>query len=184
MDKYNLENKDRLSFQIDIIEDEIPFVRLKNPVQEDYFCPVSLLDWEVEAYDDYGLMEAYLDYSVTKKDSKGEDKVLKKGRINLGKIDRKTEYLRSGTIDLNTLKLKANTDLIFQAKFYDYTTKKGEDDNFTDRFGASEKMLVHIVTPKKLRQIIQKRQDLINTQLEDLTDFMEKDKEIIDRKIK
>ena len=181
VDKYGIENKDRLTYQVEIIEDELPFVKLIKPVQEDYFCPVSLLDWEIEAYDDYGLTAGRLEYSVTKKDSRGEDKTIKKGSINLGEIKNMREYFRKGMIDLNRLALKPNTDLIFQAKFYD---RKNKDEADEERFGASEKILVHIVTAKKLRQIIMKRQDLINTRIEELSDDMEKDKDEIDKKLK
>ncbi|MCK5529303.1 MAG: hypothetical protein KAI74_06435, partial [Kiritimatiellae bacterium] len=58
VDEYGIENKERLSYSVNVVPDRLPVVTFKKPDHGAFFAPQSVLRWSFQATDDLGMETA------------------------------------------------------------------------------------------------------------------------------
>ncbi|MEZ6125245.1 MAG: hypothetical protein R3C49_19020 [Planctomycetaceae bacterium] len=116
---HDLENEDRRTCHIDVIEDSAPVARIISPTEEMAVSATDVVDVKYEAHDDYGIAKAELViYDENNKDENGQPKVLMTKEIPLDQpLARHVTGIAK--LDLKELKLEEGASISYAVRVTD-----------------------------------------------------------------
>ncbi len=169
VDNDGLENRDRVSYYMNITPDAPPIVDLVSPEPGSFFSSVSRLLFKVEIKDDYGIKKVELAYRVLRaavdggEDDEGSEKVVNEQTIPLDATGNETKMKAQLRKLVNEFNCKAGDRIAFVARANDYFP--GDK-----RVGESDEISVMVVTADKLRAMISKDRQRVGDLLVELTE--------------
>ena len=163
VDSHGISNNKRIEFPLSVIIDKPASLELRNPVEGGYYAPVSKLNWDLSLFDDYGLTELIMRYSISQRDKKSELVTLKKGSIVLHKFANEKEVNLKGVIKLKQFNLEPGQ--IFNIEFVVKDNKPGRKEQ---EYGSTGFMEMNIITPVELRKMIQSEMSGLNNIIKDV----------------
>jgi len=102
-DPHGMENADRLRHTLAVIPDAPPAVDVRQPKPDAFIAPSSLVPFEVQMRDDYGLLRMAVSYEVVVR-ANDKDVVLRRGTVALdhpvltGRVDAVSQVVRAADL--------------------------------------------------------------------------------------
>jgi len=168
VDKYEIENEDRLYYNMTVIKDQLPRVAILSPEEGSYYAPISALNWRVKASDDFRLSEGNLTYTVSRPNEQGDVTAIKDGEIHLEPGRGQRDVVLADSVSLLELGVEAGMQVAFKVDMWDSNTFRKPDE-----CGESEVKTIHVVTPEELRSIIEEELLHLGKTIDDLKGDME-----------
>ena len=175
-DEYDMANADQLKHGVVVIPDAAPTLDVKSPRSDTYISAASLVPFEVQAHDDYGLVRMSLEYEIFKHEN-DKDILLKKGQVKLdhaalsGKSAFVEQMVRAADLDL-----AAGQRLVFHLAATD--NKPG-----AINVGRSPDIALLVVEPDELKRVLDGEMTQMATLMRKLRDSEKKQADAIFERI-
>lgn len=171
-DAYGMENADRLKHVLSIVPDAPPVVEVRQPKSDAFISIASLVPFEVQTRDDYGLVKLELAYDVQQRVN-DKDVSVRKGVIPLergavtGKVASVEQILRAA--DLN---LRAGQRIVFRVSVTDNRAGR-------PNVGQSAEVGLQVVEPDELKRVLSAEMTQMATLMRKLRDSERKQEQAI-----
>lgn len=171
-DPYGMENADRLKRGLVVIPDAPPTVEVRQPKAEAFISVASLVPFEVQLRDDYGLVKLEVAYDVVVR-ANDKDTIVNRGTIPLdhaaltGRVDAVQQIVR--VADLN---LAPGQRVVFRVSATD--NRPGHPN-----VGQAADVGLQVVTPDELKRVIESEMTQMATLMRKLRDSESKQSEAI-----
>jgi hypothetical protein len=146
-DAYGMQNSDRLKRIVNIVPDAAPTIEVKQPKPDSFISAASLLPFEAQARDDYGLTRLELSYDIQQRVN-DKDVSVRKGVVPLdhavvtGKVASVEQILRAA--DWN---VKPGQRIVFRVSATD--NRPGHPN-----VGQSTEIGLQVVDPEELKRVL------------------------------
>ena len=175
----DLANNDRSPYAVSVVKDGPPKIEVQHPKPNSFLCNLSILQFDFDIKDDYGVASASVEYEVfRKRGPKDENEIqVRKGSIPVTLAGRgKTEH---GHVVQQAKELAATTGerIVFKAVAMDNREGKASR-------GEADQVAVFVVSPEELRGILESEQSRVSALMRKLRDDEQKQAEAIQRRLK
>jgi hypothetical protein len=175
-DAWGMQNADRLKRNVTVVPDAAPAVEMRQPKSDSFISVASLLPFEVQTRDDYGLTRLELAYDIQTRVN-DKDVSLRKGVVALdraavtGRVASVEQILRAA--DLN---VASGQRLVFRVSVLD---------NRPDRpnVGQSAEVSLQVVAPDELKRVLSAEMTQMASLMRKLRDSEKKQEEAISRRL-
>ena len=174
IDEYGIENKDRLSYSVNIVPDRVPVVTFKKPKHGAFFAPQSVLRWSFQATDDLGMDRATLKYTINNKEIIGEQgeiiqaaAEIRNGELEIADLNGERDVSRNGIIKINDLGFEPNQTVDIYISITDKCNMRNKDEQ-----GKSQIKTINIVTREELQRIITEELLGVHMMVKDINEDM------------
>ncbi|MBC8453419.1 hypothetical protein H8D64_00005 [PVC group bacterium] len=176
IDRYGIENENRLDYNMTVIEDQLPVVSISDPEDGSYYAPVSSLNWRIKASDDFLLSKGTLNCIISRRNEQGDLEKINSHTIDLDIGSQERDLVLNGSLSLLELGVEAGMQIEFKANVHDSNAFREFDE-----FGESATKTIHVVTPEELRAILEEQLIYLGKSIDDLKDDMEYQEDALGR---
>jgi hypothetical protein len=175
-DEYDMANADQLKHGVVVIPDAVPTLDVKSPRSDTYISVASLVPFEVQAHDDYGLVQMSLEYEIFKHENE-KDTLLKKGQVKLdhATLSGKSVFVEQ-MVRAADLNLAAGQRIVFHLAATD--NKPG-----AINVGRAPDIALLVVEPDELKRVLDGEMTQMATLMRKLRDSEKKQADAIFERI-
>jgi len=175
-DAYGMQNADRLKRTVNIVPDAAPTIEVKQPKSDSFVSVASLLPFEAQMRDDYGLARLELSYDIQQRVN-DKDVSVRKGTVSLehaaitGKVASVEQILR--VADLNAA---PGQRIVFRVSVIDNRPGRAN-------VGQSAEIGLQVVDPEELKRVLSAEMTQMSVLMRKLRDSEKKQEQAISQRL-